>query len=199
MTKIKMCGLSRAEDIEFANAVKPDYIGFVFARASKRYVTPERAAELKKMLSPEIKAVGVFVNETFENIVRLVECGTIDIVQLHGDEPDELILRLQERGISVIRAYTVTSREDITIAENSPADHILLDSGKGSGKTFNWELIRNIGRPYFLAGGITPENAAEAVEKLHPFALDASSSLETDGYKDINKMTALAEAVRMKG
>ena len=196
MTKIKMCGLRRPEDIEFANRVKPDYIGYVFAEKSKRYIATEKAAELTKLLDGDIVPVGVFVDETMENVIAAVKMGAVKMVQLHGSESEDFVSELKSRGIPVIKAFQVGSAEDIAAAERSCADMVLLDSGKGSGQTFDWSLIGSIKRPYLLAGGITAENAAQAIRQLRPFGVDASSCLETDGFKDIAKMKAFAQAVR---
>ena len=196
MTKIKMCGLRRPEDIEFANMVKPDYIGYVFAEKSKRYIATEKAAELTKLLDGDIVPVGVFVDETMENVIAAVKMGAVKMVQLHGSESEDFISELKSRGIPVIKAFQVGAAEDIAAAERSCADMVLLDSGKGSGQTFDWSLVGSIKRPYLLAGGVTAENAAQAIRQLRPFGVDASSCLETDGFKDIAKMKAFAQAVR---
>ena len=196
MIKIQLCGLRRTEDIEFANRVKPDYIGYVFAEKSKRYITPEKAAELTKLLDADIVPVGVFVDETMENVIAAVKMGAVKMVQLHGSESEDFVSELKNRGIPVIKAFQVSSAEDIAAAESSCADMVLLDSGKGSGQTFDWSLIGSIRRPYLLAGGITAENAAQAIRQLRPYGVDASSCLETDGFKDFAKMTAFAQAVR---
>ena len=188
--------LRRTEDIEFANRVKPDYIGYVFAEKSKRYITPEKAAELTKLLDADIVPVGVFVDETMENVIAAVKMGAVKMVQLHGSESEDFVSELKNRGIPVIKAFQVSSAEDIAAAESSCADMVLLDSGKGSGQTFDWSLIGSIRRPYLLAGGITAENAAQAIRQLRPYGVDASSCLETDGFKDFAKMTAFAQAVR---
>lgn len=195
-TRIKMCGMSQPQHIEWVNALQPEYIGYVFAKKSRRYVSPENAAKLTAMLSPDIIPVGVFVDSPFEEIMDLCSAGTIKAAQLHGNEPDELILRLQERGINVIRAFRIETDADIEKAALSPADFVLLDSGMGSGETFDHSLIRDIGRDYFLAGGLTAENVGKAIKDYRPFAVDASSSLETGGVKDISKMKAFADAVR---
>ncbi len=198
MTKIKMCGLSRPCDIEYANEVKPEYVGFVFAEKSKRYVSPEKAFELRKILDDKIIAVGVFVNAEPEFIAGLVKNKIIDMIQLHGSEDDSYIKNLRQLvDVPIIKAFVIKNPSDIQKAEQSTADYILLDSGLGSGKTFDHSLI-NINRPYFLAGGLAPENVGDIVGRLEPYAVDASSSLETDGYKDINKMRAFADAIRRK-
>ena len=197
MTRVKMCGLRRAEDIEAANRLMPEYIGFVFAPASRRYIAPEEAAALRQRLRLGIRAVGVFVDAEESAAARLLAEGVIDIAQLHGNEDGAYIARLKARtGKPVIRAFRVKSAEDLCVAEASPADMILLDAGAGDGKTFDWSMLSSVSRPYFLAGGLTPENTAEAVKRFHPFAVDVSSGIETDGFKDCNKMRAFMRAVR---
>lgn len=197
MTKIKLCGLSRQCDIEWANELKPDYIGFVFWSKSKRNVSPEKANELKALLSPDIKAVGVFVNEPVQNVAKLLNNNIIDIAQLHGSEDEEYISKLRTlTNKPIIKAFLLKSKDDAQKAEKSTADHILLDSGMGTGKGFDRSLLKNISRPYFLAGGLYPENFADAIETLSPFAVDVSSGIETDNFKDKNKMAAFVKAVR---
>ena len=197
MTKIKLCGLSRNEDIQAANALLPDYIGFVFVPGSKRCLTPESAVRLRKLLMPQIQAVGVFVNEEPEAVARLLNEGVIDIAQLHGTEDETYLRRLrQNTDRKLIQAFQIRTKEDLMRAELSTADEILLDAGAGSGTVFNWALLGCFGRRYFLAGGLTPENAAEAVRSLHPYAVDVSSGIETGGIKDPIKMAAFVTAVR---
>lgn len=201
MTKIKLCGLSRPCDIEAANELKPEYIGFVFARESGRYVTPRRAAELKKMLSPEILAVGVFVREREEAVAELLEQGIIDLAQLHGGEPESYVERLRLlTSKKIIKAFRVGSEQDILHARDSAADYVLLDSGSGgTGAGFPWELAKELHRPYFLAGGLDVQNVGRAVALLHPHGVDVSSGIETGGRKDGNKMAEFVAAVRKEG
>jgi len=197
MTKIKFCGLTGECDIDAANELRPEYVGFVFAPKSKRYVTPERAAGLKRQLEAGIKAVGVFVNDTPCHVAELLETGVIDIAQLHGSEDAEYIRHLRQlTGKPVIRAFRIKTTEDIAEAEKCTADRVLLDSGAGTGEVFDWKLIKNMKRPYFLAGGLSPDNVENAVEQLSPYAVDVSSGIETDGVKDKAKMAAFAAAVR---
>lgn len=197
MTRIKFCGLTRKCDIEAVNELGPEYIGFVFWPRSKRVVTREQASELKAMLDPSIKAVGVFVDEDIEVVKSLLNDDIIDIAQLHGSEDGTYINDLKmSTGKPVIKAFKIRSEDDGKQAEESPADMVLLDSGMGTGKTFNWEIIKGVNRPYFLAGGLAPDNAAEAIRELHPYALDVSSGIETEGIKDTKKMTDFYEAVR---
>lgn len=197
MTKIKLCGLSRPVDIEEANRLKPEYIGFVFAEKSRRYVTPEQAAQLKLQLSPDIKAVGVFVDAPTELIIELLDKKTIDIAQLHGDEDEDYIKQLRSLTDSpIIKAFSITSSSDMESINNSSAHYVLLDSGAGTGTLFNWQLIHSINRPYFLAGGLDPGNVAYAVRSLKPYAVDVSSGIEREGLKDKTKMAAFVSAVR---
>ncbi len=197
MTRIKLCGLSRPRDIEAANALQPDYIGFVFAPESKRYVTPRQAAELKGLLSPEIAAVGVFADEAPELVAELLNSGVIDLAQLHGEEDGGYIRHLRQLTAGpVIRAFRIRTARDAEMAEASTADHVLLDSGAGTGNAFDWRWADRIRRPYFLAGGLGPENVESAVKLLRPFAVDVSSGIETDGRKDRAKMAAFVAAVR---
>ena len=197
MSKIKLCGLSRKCDIEWANALKPEYIGFVFWSKSKRNVPPEKAKELKNLLSPDVKAVGVFVDEPIENVAELLNDNIIDIAQLHGGEDEEYIKKLRTlSGKPIIKAFLLKSESDAERAEKSTADYILVDSGTGTGKSFDWELLKNISRPYFLAGGLCCENISQAITALDPYAVDVSSGIETNGCKDKNKMAAFVAAVR---
>lgn len=197
MTKIKLCGLSRPFDIEAANRLNPEYVGFVFAPKSKRYVMPEKAAELKRLLAPGIKAVGVYVNEQPNTVAMHLEEGLIDLAQLHGDEDEAYINRLRFlTDKPIIKAFRMESADDLRRVEQSTADYILLDSGAGTGRVFDWKWIQSIQRPYFLAGGLSADNVETAVNLLHPFAVDVSSGIETDGRKDESKMAAFVAAVR---
>ena len=197
MTKIKLCGLSRPCDIDMANELKPDYIGFVFAKKSKRYVDPEKASQLKALLDPGIKAVGVFVNEAPETVADLLNSGIIDLAQLHGNEDEAYIKRLREfTDQPIIKAFQIKAQTDIAKAERCSADHVLLDSGAGTGVVFDWSFLKNAKRPYFLAGGLSPDNVYEAVRLLRPYAVDVSSGIETDGLKDREKAAAFIAAVR---
>ena len=197
MAKIKMCGLFHPCDIRAANEIKPEYIGFVFSPGSRRYVTYGQASELKALLEPDIRAVGVFVDENPKTVADLLDQGVIDIVQLHGREDESYIKKLRTlTDCPVIQAFCVKNEYDAAQAQRSTADYILLDSGAGAGTIFDWKLIQDIQRPYFLAGGLSPDNVGEAVRYLYPYAVDVSSGIETDGRKDKIKMAAFAAAVR---
>lgn len=197
MTRIKLCGLSRPCDIETANRLKPEYIGFVFAPKSHRYINPEKAAKLKSLLHPSIKAVGVFVRENPETVAGLLRSGTIDIAQLHGGESEDHIRQLRTlTDKPLIKAFRIDTEQDVEDANRSSADYVLLDSGQGgTGMVFDWNLLEKIDRPYFLAGGLNADNVRGAIDILNPYAVDVSSGIETDGYKDIQKMEAFVHAV----
>ncbi|MCD7776783.1 MAG: phosphoribosylanthranilate isomerase [Firmicutes bacterium] len=198
MTKIKICGLSRSEDIDYVNEARPDFCGFVInVKKSRRCVSPDTVRSLVSRLSDGILPIGVFVNEDAAAVASLLEDGTLYAAQLHGDEDEEYIKSLRQlTDKPIIRAFRVKSREDIAAAEKCSADYILLDSGAGSGVTFDWSIISGISRPYFLAGGLGAENISSAIEKLHPFAVDMSSGVETNGLKDRQKIMDAVAAVR---
>lgn len=198
MTKIKLCGLRRSQDIEYANMLMPEYIGFVFATASKRYISPYDAAILRRGLSDSIIPVGVFVDADIDYVLNAVKTGAADIIQLHGSEDEDYIAAL--RSVTdhiIIKAFSIKSENDITAAQNSSADYVLLDSGSGgSGTQFDHKLITNIKRDFFLAGGLDCENVRSALKQYSPYAVDTSSALETNGIKDLDKMKAFVDAVR---
>ena len=196
MVKIKLCGLTLRCDIDWANELLPDYVGFVFA-GSRRRVTDEQAAQLRNILREDIPAVGVFVDEPIDHAAALVRQGVIQLVQLHGAE-DEAYIRELRRAVSVpvIQAFSVRSSEDIQAAGRSSADFVLLDHGAGgTGRAFDWSLAAALDRPYFLAGGLHPGNAAAAAE-LYPYAVDVSSGIETAGVKDRQKMIEFVRRIR---
>ena len=199
MTKIKICGLRRPEDIAYVNEAKPDFAGFIIdVPKSRRNVPREKVRELTALLSPEILPVGVFVNAPMETILSLVTDGTLKAVQLHGQESQSYLEELKKQvTVPLIRAFSIRPPEDLTEAEKSPADFVLLDNGAGgTGETFDWSLLSSFDRPFFLAGGLRLENITEAVSRFHPYALDLSSGVETDGYKDKEKIIAAVAAVR---
>lgn len=199
MTKIKICGLRRPEDIAYVNEAKPDFAGFIIdVPKSRRNVPREKVRELTALLSPEILPVGVFVNAPMETILSLVTDGTLKAVQLHGQESQSYLEELKKQvAVPLIRAFSIRSPEDLTEAEKSPADFVLLDNGAGgTGETFDWSLLSSFDRPFFLAGGLRLENITEAVSRFHPYALDLSSGVETNGYKDKEKIIAAVAAVR---
>jgi phosphoribosylanthranilate isomerase len=205
MSKVKICGMTRPEDIIAANAAGPDYIGFVFAKASRRYVTPGQAAALRKNLSPGIRPVGVFVDEPAENIIKLFDTGVIELAQLHGREDSRYIEELRARShVPLINAVSVSSAADIERAAATSADYVLLDHGSGgTGSAFDWRWLGGVtsdgrlrtGIPFFLAGGIDLSNIENALT-FNPYAIDVSSGAETDGLKDGAKIAELVSIVR---
>ena len=196
-TKIKICGLKRIEDVISVNVAEPDYCGFIFnVSGSRRSIGAEQLNILVDMLNPEIVPIGVFVNEKTDVILRIVRESGIRMVQLHGQENGEIIHTIQSKAqVPVIKAVSVRSKEDVRSAVLSPADYLLFDYGEGgTGQTFDWNLLEDIPRPYFMAGGIGTHNMEEVLRRFSPFALDVNSSVETDRQKDGKKILA---AVRM--
>ncbi len=187
----------RPEDIACANKLRPDHVGFVFWPKSKRYIEKESARRLKEALDPAIKAVGVFVEERVETVADIANSGTVDAVQLHGQEDEAYIRKLRDlTSAQIIKAFKIKTKEDVKAANGSPADLVLLDAGMGEGKTFDWDMIRDISRPYILAGGLDCTNVKEAITKLAPYAVDVSSGIETDGRKDPVKMNEFVNIIR---
>lgn len=198
MTKIKICGLYRDEDIKSVNLCKPDYVGFVFYPPSHRNVSMKRAQELKKRLDKNILAVGVFVNEPIEKIITCANKNIIDVIQLHGTEGEDYLLQLKKQlsQYEIWKAFQVQTKEDIKKALESKADQIILDYGKGEGKSFDWNLLEFSNRPFILAGGLHNENVKEAILKFHPEIVDISSGVETNRKKDPQKIKAIIENIR---
>ena len=198
MVKIKICGIKRLEDIEIVNRYNPDYIGFVFAD-SKRKVSHDLAKELRNNLDSDIIPVGVFVDSPQDEILKLFDEGIIEIAQLHGSESEQFILDLKKKTdgeLKTINAIEMTQEVDLLEYNDSNSDYLLLDSGKGSGKTFDWSLIRkDIKKEFFLAGGLNSKNVTQAIDEFNPYAIDLSSSLETDGFKDENKIKEIMEVI----
>ena len=252
--KVKICGLRSPDDARAVNAVLPDYTGFIFDSSRKRYIEPEKAERVRRLLDGRIRPVGVFVDAGVPEIMEVLELCRLDMVQLHGEESNAMIRELREayqkrwrepgentirpepekntdrpvaekhtawpvtkenpkrpeseaeqegplpkgrRELCIVKAFRVDTEEDIERAEASAADAILLDHGAGgTGESFDWNLLRNCRRPFFLAGGLTPDNVAEAVRRTRPYAVDVSSSLETNGRKDPEKIRRFMAAVR---
>lgn len=199
-TRIKICGLSRMEDIDYVNEAQPDYCGFVIGvPESRRNVTAEQLVRLRQRLSDQICPVGVFVNAVPEFIAELLNDGAIDAAQLHGSEDEAYIAQLRDMtDKQLIQAFPVQNFSDLEKAEKSCADLVLLDHGKGgTGASFDWNLLRHWkNRPYILAGGLDAGNIPEAVRKYRPYAVDLSSSVESEGRKDREKILAAVAAVR---
>ncbi|MGN0299184.1 MAG: phosphoribosylanthranilate isomerase [Lachnospiraceae bacterium] len=197
-TKIKICGLRRPEDIQAVNQYQPDFIGFLFYEKSKRYISREYASTLKQILDEHICAVGVFVNEKPELVAQIANEGIIDWIQLHGAETEEYIQRMRQlTDKPIVKAFGIKEERDLEKAECSSADYLLLDSGSGgTGMPFDWSCLGKMKRPYFLAGGLSNENVGEVIERFAPYAVDVSSRVETDGWKDAKKIEQFILAAR---
>ncbi len=198
MTKVKICGLRTAADADLVNQYKPDYAGMILTPGFRRSVSRETAGMLRERLDEEIPLVGVFVDSPPEDIRAFLEEGIIDIAQLHGQEDAGTIRTLKaQTGKPVWKAFQITEGSDWQAIEDSPADLVLLDAGKGSGQTFDWSLANRVKRPFLLAGGLTPDNVRRAVEQVHPFGVDVSSGVETEGSKDREKVRAFIMRTRI--
>lgn len=204
--KIKLCGMMREQDIDYANQVKPDYVGFIFAN-TRRLISHDMAKKFREKLDSQIQAVGVFVDESVEVVADLLNQGIIDIAQLHGAEDMEYIEKLRSlANAPIIKAIKVRSQEDIEYAKTLSVDYLLFDAfqpGKlgGTGTTFDWNHLKEksdeIKVPFFLAGGLQTDNLKEAMT-VGSFGLDISSGIEKDGYKDLQLMQETVNIVREK-
>ena len=200
--RLKICGLTCKEDIDAVNQWKPDYAGFVFA-PGKRQITEKRAMELCQLIHGSIPVVGVFVNSSISEILTLVHKKIITMIQLHGEEDRSYIEQLKQNlpsYVPVIKAIRVRKKEDILQSETLPVDSLLFDSyvadvKGGTGTTFDWDLIPHVAKPWFLAGGINQSNLLKAL-KTDAFCLDVSSSVETNGRKDPEKIKEIIRRIR---
>lgn len=198
--KIKLCGMFRDCDIDYANEAKPDYVGFILGfTKSHRNIDAETARRLRSRLDTGIKAVGVFVNSPETTCAEYADCGIIDVIQLHGDEDADFIRRLRElTSAPIIKAAKIRTPEDIGRVQALGADYVLLDNGTGTGEMFDHSLLDSaeIRQPFFLAGGLTPENLRQAAESVRPYCVDLSSGVETDRLKDREKMLEAVRVIR---
>lgn len=197
MTKIKICGLFRECDVDFVNEAMPDYAGFVFAK-SRRQITKEQAYSFRQKLNSEIMTVGVFVNTKEEEILSLYNDKIISAVQLHGNENDEYIKNLKRKsGITIIKSFNLNAYEEIEKLEKSSADFLLFDNGSGgTGKTFDWDFVPKIKKPFFLAGGLNKNNIENAIKLINPYAVDLSTGVESNGLKDKQKILNVTRRVK---
>ena len=199
-TEIKICGLTRIEDIIAVNRYGADYAGFVFCKKSKRYIDSYKAGELIDLLRSDITTVGVFLDEPLDNVISAARISGVQMIQLHGHESDEYVeyvRRTLERP--VIKAFKADEEGALERALKSNADYVMIDSGAGCGKKFDWNILKGFNRDYFLAGGLDPESVGEAVNMLEPFAVDVSTGVETDGVKDEAKIEKFIKAVKHGG
>ena len=199
-TEMKICGLSRLEDIIAVNRHGADYAGFVFFKKSKRYVDPYKANELIELLRSDIKPVGVFMDEPIDDVVRIARISGVELVQLHGHESEEYVEYIKRTlDRPVIKAFKAGEEGALERAANTSADYVMIDSGAGSGKKFDWSILKDFKREYFLAGGLDAESVGEAISLLEPYAVDVSSGVETDGIKDEKKIAEFIKAVKHGG
>lgn len=228
MTKIKICGIKRLEEAEYLNVLKPDYAGFVFAH-SKRQITMKQAKNIREKLDSSIKCVGVFVNEEIQNVINIASYVRLDVIQLHGNEDNEYIRKfklLYDNNLNenssknnqilkqinkpcIWKAIGIMNNSQKNPADSKAhcsADAILVDSASnnsfgGTGKAFNWEIVRNVKQKFankkiILAGGLNPDNVRDAIKLVKPFAVDVSSGVEENGVKSFEKIKEFILKVR---
>lgn len=212
MVKVKICGITNFKDAVAATEAGADMLGFNFYRPSARYIEPERAREIIDQLketntNASIQTVGVFVNESIESMTRIAEDLRLDALQLHGDESPEVCVELKSLAPdkSIIKALRVNGAFDPRTASSYSVQAIMLDAFHeqlrgGTGRVIDWEIagtVRDFVPQLFLSGGLSPENVAEAISRVRPFAVDACSSLESSpGHKDSLRMKEFVRAVR---
>ena len=196
MTLVKLCGLRCIDDIRYANEAGPDMAGMIMAPGFRRSVDRELARSMVGELSDDIRSVGVFVDQDLDEVIDIAGYVGFDMVQLHGSEDEEFITAARSGlGVPVIKSFGV-SPDQISAAKESSADMVLIDPGRGSGETFDLSLLNGLGRRIIIAGGLTPDNVAEAIRKVRPFGVDTSSGIESEGSKDREKMIRFVSAVR---
>ncbi|MCK9294601.1 MAG: phosphoribosylanthranilate isomerase [Desulfobulbaceae bacterium] len=201
-TRIKICGMTDLAEVQHAVAAGVDALGFIFAKASPRYIDPERARVIISTLPPFVAAVGVFVNEEAELVAEIAQYCQLSVIQLHGAESPGYCRRFQTRVVKAFQVHAGLTALDLQSYE-AVVSGFLLDTydkkqAGGTGKTFDWSLVRNLqpGKPVILAGGLGPANVAQAIAEVRPFAVDVNSAIETEpGRKDPVLISRLVEAV----
>ena len=191
MVKVKICGICHESEIGIMNELVPDFVGFVFVRKSRHFISPEHAGYLRSKLRQGIKSVGVFANESLQSVAMCVETAGLNMVQLHGDETAEYVAALREYvRCPIMKVYKVAKPQDAEKALYSTADYVMLDGGNaGDGKTFDWSLLGRMRRKFFLSGGLNPENMTQALLlDPQPYALNTNSGVEAHRTKDYRKV-----------
>jgi len=205
--QVKICGLTLVEQALQCVNLGADAIGCVFYPKSPRHLTDHRAGEICSAVRDRVKTVGVFVNETFSSIMRRVEYCHLSAVQLHGQESSELVRRLCNQNLQVIKALFIDGYPSLKDAENYPASAFLVECGRGklpggNALQWNWDQARSFGEKYplIIAGGLSPENVSHAIKVSYPHAVDVSSGVESSpGHKDIDKVSLFLDAVFRSG
>ena len=199
MSKIKICGLFREEDIEYINIAKPDYVGFIINfPKSYRSLSYDKAKKLIEKVDKNIKTVCVFVNQPIEYVLKYKDI--CNVIQLHGDEDNEYIesVRNATKEIEIWKAFKIREEKDLVGAIESNADKVLLDNGYGTGEQFDWSVIKDFKRDFILAGGIDVLNVSKAIEKFNPLIIDVSSGVEINNVKNYEKIKRIVDIVKSK-
>ena len=203
MTRVKICGITNLEDAINAAKLGADFLGFNFYKKSPRYIEESEARKIIKKIPNNVKKVGISVNENINNVISIVKNLNLDLVQLHGDEKPEYCKQLKDKSKkSIIKAFRIKTNKDIKTMERYNADFLMFDAHKdgmfgGTGKTFDWNMLKGIKKPLFLSGGLNPENVEDAIKIAKPYAVDVASGVEENPRKkDYNKMKKFIEAVK---
>lgn len=191
MARIKICGIRRQEDVSYVNELMPDYVGFILSSGFRRSIDMDTFAQLTQSLDNRITRIVVFVNEPIDTVQRAIAMG-VDMVQLHGDESPEYCASISAPVIKVLKPDSFHRAGEY----QDYVDYFLFDSGTGTGKTFDWSILPHTAKPFFLAGGISADNLSQAIKNVNPFAVDMSSSVETDGKKDYDKIKQVIDITR---
>ena len=201
MVRIKICGITNIEDALLSVDLGANALGFVFYKGSKRYIVPDNAQSIISKLPPFVTTVGVFVNQKLEEIKKIKEKAGFDAFQLHGDESPDFCMKLEGK---IIKAIRVKDSIDPRVIESYPTQAILIDNYSteaygGTGETFRWEILKGFdtSKKIILSGGLTPENVAQAIRIVNPYAVDVSSGVEdSPGKKNPDRLKRFIKAAR---
>lgn len=200
MTKVKICGITNYDDAAHAVILGADYLGFNFYELSPRHVDESEVKKFIGRLPNNVKKVGVFVNQNPDKVKKIVKNLDLDLIQLHGDETQDYCSKLKgEAKKQIIKGFRIKDKNDINKIKNYNADYLMFDANKegmfgGTGRTFDWKIIKGVNKPFFLSGGLNPKNVKEAIRTAKPYAVDAASGIEINPRKkDYKKMKEFIE------
>ncbi|MEK6876397.1 MAG: phosphoribosylanthranilate isomerase [Nanoarchaeota archaeon] len=203
MTKVKVCGITNYEDAAHAAILGSDYLGFNFYELSPRYIDESEVKKFIGRLPKNVRKVGVFVNQNLDAVKKIVENLDLDLIQLHGDETQDYCSKLKaETKKQIIKAFRIKDKNDINKIKNYNVDYLMFDAYKegmfgGTGRTFDWKIIKGANKPFFLSGGLNPKNVKEAIRIAKPYAVDVASGVEANQRKkDYNKIKEFIECAK---